>query len=105
MEPIRSEAPKKVDYLKLLESLVKDKQAQVSDGVTLKCGSEINLSIFSRDDSVVIKFGPPSVKVEVSKMGAFNLLNTLRPTLQEIVITSKSYKIVVDNAPDMEIKR
>lgn len=93
------------DYVGLLESLIRNKSAEVSDGVTLKCGSEINLTIFAKGDEVVIKFGSPSVRVEVSKMGPLNLVNALRPTVQSITITPTSYKIEVDNAPDVEIKR
>ena len=98
---------KMTDYVNMLEDLVKNKSAEVSDGVTLKCGEEINLSIFKHEsvDAVVIKFHSPSVRVEISKMGPLNLVNALRPTVESITITKKSYKISVDNAPDVEVSR
>jgi hypothetical protein len=33
------------------------------------------------------------------------LINAVRPTVQSITITPKSFKISVDNAPDMEVAR
>lgn len=89
----------------LVENLTKNREVEVAPGVVLKCGEEINLSIFSRDGHMVIKFGSPAVRVHISKMGPMNLINALRPTIQEIVVTDKSYKIVLDNAPDIEVAR
>jgi len=89
----------------LVENLANKKEVEVAPGVMLKCGEEINLSIFSRDGHMVIKFGSPAVRVYISKMGPMNLINALRPTIQEIVVTDKTYKIVLDNAPDIEVAR
>ncbi len=88
-----------------LEELSKKREFEISPGVELKCGEEINLSIFQRGSNTVIKFGSPAVHVHVSKMGPLNLVNALRPTVEEIVITDKTYKIVLDNAPDIEVNR
>lgn len=89
----------------LFEELVKNKTVEVSDGVNIKCSDEINLTIFTKDDQVIIKFGSPAVQVYISKMGPLRLLNAVRPTLESITITDKSFKISVDNAPDMEVSR
>lgn len=94
-----------MNYINLFEQLVKNREVEVSDGVTLKCGEEINLSILKDKGNVVIKFGSPAVQVHVSKMGPINLINVIRPTVESITITEKSFKISVDNAPDMEISR
>lgn len=91
--------------ISIFEELVKNKTVEVSDGVVMKCGDEINLTIFSKDNEVVIKVGSPAVQVFISKMGPMRLLNAVRPTLESITITDKSYKISVDNAPDMEVSR
>jgi hypothetical protein len=88
-----------------LEDLSRQRELEVSSGVMLKCGEEINLSIFQRDGNTVIKFGSPAVHVHISKMGPLNLVNALRPTVEEIVITKSSYKIKLDNAPDIEVSR
>ncbi len=89
----------------LFEELVKNKTVEVSDGVNIKCGDEINLVISSEDGNPVIKFGSPAVQVFITKMGPMRLLNAVRPTLKSITITDKSFKISVDNAPDMEVAR
>lgn len=89
----------------LFEELVKNKTVEVSDGVNIKCGDEINLVISSENGNPVIKFGSPAVQVYISKMGPMRLLNAVRPTIQSITITDKSFKISVDNAPDMEVAR
>ena len=89
----------------LFEELVKNKTVEVSDGVNIKCGDEINLVISSENGNAVIKFGSPAVQVYISKMGPMRLLNAVRPTIQSITITDKSFKISVDNAPDMEVAR
>jgi hypothetical protein len=96
-----------INYLGMLEDLIKTKSVQVSDGIVLKCADEINLSIFKHAsmDAVVIKFHSPSVKVEISKMGPLNLINVLRPTVESITISKRSYKISIDNAPDIEVSR
>ncbi len=89
----------------LFEELIKNKTVEVSDGVNIKCSDEINLTISSHNDEVVIKFGSPAVQVFITKMGPMRLLNAVRPTIQSITITDKSFKISVDNAPDMEVAR
>lgn len=89
----------------LFEELVKNKTVEVSDGVNIKCGDEINLVIFEENGNPVIKFGSPAVQVHISKMGPLRLLNAVRPTIESITITDKSFKISVDNAPDMEVSR
>jgi hypothetical protein len=89
----------------LFEQLVKNKTVEVSDGVNIKCGDEINLVISEEDGNPVIKFGSPAVQVYITKMGPMRLLNAVRPTIQSITITDKSFKISVDNAPDMEVAR
>jgi hypothetical protein len=89
----------------LFEELIKNKTVEVSDGVNIKCGDEINLVISSEDGNPVIKFGSPAVQVFITKMGPMRLLNAVRPTIQSITITDKSFKISVDNAPDMEVAR
>ena len=89
----------------LFEELVKNKTVEVSDGVNIKCGDEINLVISSEDGNPVLKFGSPAVQVFITKMGPMRLLNAVRPTLKSITITDKSFKISVDNAPDMEVAR
>jgi hypothetical protein len=89
----------------LFEELIKNKTVEVSDGVNIKCGDEINLVISSEDGNPVIKFGSPAVQVFITKMGPMRLLNAVRPTLKSITITDKSFKISVDNAPDMEVAR
>jgi hypothetical protein len=94
-----------MNLIDLFEQLVKNKTVEVSDGVNVKCGDEINLTISSHNDEVVIKFGSPAVQVFISKMGPLRLLNAVRPTIESITITDKSFKVSVDNAPDMEVKR
>jgi hypothetical protein len=89
----------------LFEQLVKNKTVEVSDGVNIKCGDEINLVISEEDGNPVIKFGSPAVQVYITKMGPMRLLNAVRPTIQSITITHKSFKIGVDNAPDIEVSR
>lgn len=91
--------------LPLLEELVKNRSVEIADGVEARCGDEINLKIVSENGNVVIKFGSPAVQVFISKMGPLRLLNAVRPTLESITITDNSFKISVDNAPDMEVKR
>jgi hypothetical protein len=94
-----------MNLIDLFEELVKNKTVEVSDGVNIKCGDEINLVISSEDGDPVIKFGSPAVQVFITKMGPMRLLNVVRPTLKSITITDKSFKISVDNAPDMEVAR
>ncbi len=94
-----------MDYVSVLEKLIKNRFVEISDGVELKCGEEINISIFSKNDEIVIKFGSPAVQVHVTKMGPMRLLNLVRPTVKSVTITEKSYKISVDNAPDIEVAR
>jgi hypothetical protein len=94
-----------MNLIDLFEELVKNKTVEVSDGVNIKCGDEINLVISSEDGNPVIKFGSPAVQVFITKMGPMRLLNAVRPTLKSITITDKSFKISVDNAPDMEVAR
>ena len=93
------------NYLQIFETLVKEKSVEISDGVLLKCGEEINLSIFKDGDNVKVKFGSPSVQVFISKLGPAKLLNVVRPTVEHIVITEKSYNISIDNGPDFEVER
>lgn len=92
-------------YLPLFEKLVKEKSVEVSPGILLKCGSEINLRIFEENNSVVIKFQSPVVQVFISKMGPLKLLNVVRPTVEYITITDKAFIIKIDNGPDIEVDR
>lgn len=94
-----------IDLVGMFETLVKNKELSLSDGVVIKCGNEINLSIYNSENGVVIDVGSPSVHVSISKLGPAKLLNWLRPTIESITITPLSYKISLDNAPDIEIKR
>ncbi len=87
------------------EKLVKDKASEVSPGVELRCGSEINLRIFEEDGNVVVKFGSPAVHVFITKLGPLQLLNAVRPTVNKIIITEKSFIIRLDNSPDIEVSR
>lgn len=89
----------------IFTKLVVDKVADISDGVQIKCGDEINLVISEENGNPVIKFGSPAVQVYISKMGPMRLLNAVRPTLQSITVTDNSFKISVDNAPDIEVSR
>jgi hypothetical protein len=89
----------------IFTELVNNKVAELSDGVQIKCGDEINLVISSEGGNPVIKFGSPAVQVFITKMGPMRLLNAVRPTLKSITITDESFKISVDNAPDMEVAR
>lgn len=93
------------NLLDMLGKLVVDKVADISDGVQIKCGDEINIVIFEENGLPVIKFGSPAVQIYISKMGPMRLLNAVRPTLESITITDKSFKISVDNAPDIEVSR
>jgi len=94
-----------MDYVSILEKLIKDRSVEISDGVQLKCGEEINVSIFAKGDEVVMKFGSPAVQIYVTRMGVLRLLNIIRPTLEFLTISKKSYKISVDNGPDIEVAR
>lgn len=94
-----------MNYVSMLETLVKERSVEISDGIELKCGEEINISIFEKGDEVVIKFGSPVVQVHVTKMGPVRLLNIVRPTVESVTITERSYKISIDNGPDMEVAR
>ena len=94
-----------MNQIAMLEELVKNKTVEVSDGVNLRCGDEINLSILSKNGEVVIKFGSPAVQVFVTKMGLVRLLNAVRPTVESITITDRSFKISLDNVPDIDIAR
>lgn len=92
-------------FLPMFEKLIKNKSVEVSSGVELRCGSEVNLKIFEEDDNVIIKFGSPAVQVFVTKMGPLKLLNAVRPTVERITITNKSFIIKIDNGPDIEVSR
>jgi hypothetical protein len=90
--------------LELLETLIKEKEVEIADGVLLKCGDEVNITLFRSGDEVVLKFGSPAVQVFITKMGPVKLINALRPTLESITI-GDTIKVSVDNAPDIEISR
>ena len=94
-----------MDHVKVLEELITKKRCQISDGVFLVCGHEVNLRIFSENDSVKITVGSPSLKVEIHKMGMMTLSKILRPTIESITITKEAYVISIANAPDIEVKR
>lgn len=94
-----------VNNIGILEELIIKKRCQISDGVFLVCGPEVNLKIFNENDNVKISIGSPSVKIEVHKMGIITLSKLLRPTIESITITKDSYIISIDNAPDIEVKR
>jgi hypothetical protein len=94
-----------MDYVKVLEELITKKRCQISDGVFLSCGHEVNLRIFNDDGEVKISVGSPSLNVEIHKMGMITLSKMLRPTIESVTITKDAYIISVDNAPDIEVKR
>jgi hypothetical protein len=93
------------NLIDIFTELVNNRVAEVSDGVQIKCGDEINLAISSENGNPIIKFGSPAVQVYITKMGPMRLLNAVRPTLKSITITDQSFKISVDNAPDIEVSR
>lgn len=91
--------------LETFEKLVKEKSCVIAPGVEIRCGQEINISVFFEDGDTVVKFGSPSIQVHITKMGPMKLLNIVRPTITQIRIKEKSFVICLDNAPDIEVDR
>jgi len=91
--------------MKLLEELIVNKSAEITDGVELRVGDEVNISIFAREGNMVVKFHSPSVHIFITKFGPLKLANRLRPTVEEIEITPESYIVRIDNGPDMSFER
>ncbi len=94
-----------MNAITIFENLVKNKSVEVRDGFNLKCGYEVNLKIYQEGDDVVIHVQSPSVHAEISKMGPLNLVNFLNPSVEKIIITPTSYRVVLNNLPDIEVKR
>lgn len=92
-----------IDYLALIEKLVKDKVCTIYDGVELHCDGKISFSLYY-DKGLVIKFDSES-KIIVKKIGSYRFINWFSPKLNSITITPTSYKIDIENLPDIEVSR
>jgi hypothetical protein len=85
----------------MLDKLLKDKQYVVTEGVTISCAEQINISIFRKGTETIIKFGSPFVYVHLSK---FNILEIKRK-VDSIKFGPKTYTICIDNFPDITKNR
>jgi hypothetical protein len=92
-----------INYLALIEKLVKDKVCTIYDGVELHCNGEVSFSLHY-DRGLVIKFDSEN-KIVVKKIGSYRFINWFSPTLNSITITPTSYKIDIENLPDIEVSR
>jgi hypothetical protein len=86
-----------------LEKLVKEKVLAIADGVNVKIDDELKFTV-SYNNGVVIKFDS-TVRVEIFALGPYRLFNLLNPTIESITILPESFKISINNMPDIEVKR
>lgn len=92
--------------LSLLEKLLKDKQVEIQDGVLICCEQQlIHLDIYLKNDNIVIEFAAPFTYLLVKKIGVKRLLNLVKPRIESITITPKSYIIKLSTIGDYEIER
>lgn len=93
--------------LQQIETLIKTGELEFTDGVFIRCGEEIRLSVFHDKsvDSVIIKFDPPFAYLKVKKLGPKKLINILDPKIELVEIKPKSIRIQLTSFPDFEIER
>lgn len=90
----------------LLEQLLKNKQVEVQDGVSICCDKQlIHLDIYLKNDNIVIEFTAPFTYILITKLGPKRLLNIVRPRIESITITPKSYILKLSTFGDYEVER
>lgn len=92
--------------LNTLETLIKVGKVEIQEGVFLTCEKhEIKLSMYVKDDNVVIEFDAPFVYLHVEKLGIKKLLNVINPRVESIIITDKSYNVKLSSLGNWEFDR
>ena len=86
-----------------LEKLVKEKVLAIASGVNVRIEDELKFTV-SYNKGVVIKFDSV-VRVEITSLGPYKLFNLLNPTSESVTILPESFKISINNMPDIEVKR
>lgn len=80
----------------LLEQLLKNKEVEVQEGVSICCEKQIiHLDIYLKDDNIVIEFAAPFTYLRITKLGIKSLVNIVNPRIESITITDKSYDVKV----------
>ena len=90
-----------MEYLEMLEKLIKDKTYNVMEGIVLSCSEQINISIFRRGADTVVKFGAPFLYVHLTKFGILEI----KRKVDSIRFSPKTYTISIDNFPDITRNR
>ena len=90
----------------LLEQLLKNKEVEVQEGVSICCEKQIiHLDIYLKDGNVVVEFAAPFTYVLITKLGPKRLLNLVKPRVESVTITPKSYILKLSTFGNYEVER
>jgi hypothetical protein len=93
--------------IELLEKLLKDKKAEIQTGVFLCCDKGLIKPTVSlnNDNNVVIEFEAPFTYLHVEKLGPKRLLNLIKPRIESVTITPKSFNVKLSSLGIWEFER
>lgn len=92
--------------IETLETLLKEQKVEVQEGVFLCCDKQlIHLDIVLRDGNIVVEFNAPFTYLLVTKLGVKQLLNIVKPRVESVTITPKSFIIKLSTLGSWEIER
>ena len=94
-----------IDLVKTLVTLSKEQSVEIHDGIFLKCSEQINFSIYTKNDEVVIDIGSPNVYIVATKFGKAVITKFMKPIVDKIVITDTKYRIEAKPFGSIEIDR
>lgn len=89
-----------------LEALLKDGKLEVQDGVFIVCEKKIvHLDMYLKGENIVIEFAAPFTYLLVTKLSVKRLLNVVKPRIESLTITPKSYIIKLSTLGEWEVER
>ena len=94
-----------IDVVEMLVTLSKEQSVEIHEGIFLKCSDQINFSIYTKNDEVIIDIGSPNVYIVAKRLGGAIVTKFMKPIVDKIVITDKVYRIEAKPFGHIEIDR
>lgn len=92
--------------IETIETLLKEQKVEIQEGVFLCCDKQlIHLDILLRDGNIVVEFASPFTYLHVEKLGIKKLMNVIRPRVESVTITDKSYDVKLSSLGTWSFER
>lgn len=89
-----------------VKTLLRDGQLEVQDGTFLVSDQKnLKFSIYMKDEDLIIDFEAPFLYLHVTKLGVKRLLNVIKPRVESITVTDKSYNVKLSSLGTWEFAR